>query len=193
MIQLLSLQYLYLCESWLGCLLYLTSKELLAVALTTAHFFASLGLLSSLKAQVCYGMINVGLKYPGAPKINNPGPQVKSFASYKCSDLCQLIIGSKHCLSLWLNGTIIWRPGVLTASLLFLSLETQELLQCMQTVTWQRRCGDMSGGPASAASVVEWLRPSEQTSSLQRQEQMMSLQMPFKTRTQQLSQRKRNN
>lgn len=48
----------------------------------------------------------------------------------------------------------------------------------------------MSGGPARAASVVEWLRPSEQTLSLQCQEQMMSLQMPFKTRTQQLSQRK---
>lgn len=81
-------------------MLYLTSKELLAVAPTTADFFASLGRLSSLKAQVCYGMINVELKYSGAPKINNPRPQVKSFASYKCSDLCQLITGGKHCLSL---------------------------------------------------------------------------------------------
>lgn len=116
-------------------MLYLTSKELLAVALTTAHIFASLGLLSGLKAQVCYGMINVGLKYSGAPKINNPGPQVKSFASYKCSDLCQLIIGSKHCLSPLAERHNHLRTGVLTASLLFLSLETQELLQYMQTVT----------------------------------------------------------
>lgn len=34
-------------------LLYLTSKELLAVASTTAHFFVSLGLPSGLMAQVC--------------------------------------------------------------------------------------------------------------------------------------------
>lgn len=80
-------------------------------------------------------MINVGLKYSGAPKINNPRPQVKSFASYKCSDLCQLIIGSKHCLSPLAERHNHLRTGVLTASLLFLSLETQELLQYMQTVT----------------------------------------------------------
>lgn len=37
----------------------------------------------------------------------------------------------------------------------------------------------MSGGPASAASAVKRLRRSEQTLSHQRQEQMMSSQVPF--------------
>lgn len=49
--------------------------------------------------------------------------------------------------------------------------------------------GGCGGGGGRAALVVEWLRPSKQT-SLQRQEQMKSLQMPFKTRAQQLSPRK---
>lgn len=38
---------------------------------------------------------------------------MKSFAFYKSSDLCQLIIGSKHCLNPWLDSTVVWRLGLL--------------------------------------------------------------------------------
>lgn len=51
----------------------------------------------------------------------------------------------------------------------------------------------MSGGPARAASVVERLRRSEQTLSHQRQEQMMSSQMPFRDKSPTNVAAKRNN